>query len=319
MSAAPEIPFAFTAERLDGHRQDAAWLATVLEDSATRYVPVTVGPASLHNSYIWQGATPRALLLDAKMAAPLRSTAFCCVLLGEVQGRPCFALGLEGDTALPDVTHDDLRGVSALLPADELALLGYARAMVHWQRQHRFCGHCGALMQDRRGGHERQCGACGSQYFPRIDPAIIVLVTDGARALLGRQPSWPKGRYSTIAGFVEHGETLEAAVAREVKEETNITVQAPRYVASQPWPYPGSLMLGFRAEALDSDVRCNDGELEHAAWFTRDEIAQSVDGGLMMPPSRSISYRLIKGWFEEEAGRDFGALRHVDPNKAGRR
>jgi NAD+ diphosphatase len=314
MNDAPEIPFAFTAERLDGHRQDAAWVAAALKDAGTRYVPVRAGL----NSYIWQGDTPRALLLDARAAMPLQADAFCCVLLGEVQGKPCFALGLEADTKLPEAQHDDLRGVSGLLPADDLALLGYARAMVHWQRQHRFCGHCGTLMHDERAGHERKCGNCGSQYFPRIDPAIIVLVTDGTRCLLGRQPSWPKGRYSTIAGFVEHGETLEAAVIREVKEETNIEVRAPRYVSSQPWPYPGSLMLGFRAEAESRDIHNNDGELEHAAWFSRDDIADSVDKGLMMPPSRSISYKLIKGWFEEEAGRDFGKLRHMDPNKAGK-
>lgn len=314
MSTTSEIPFAFSAERLDGRRQDTAWLAAALADAATLFVPVRGGM----NFYTWQGDVPRALLLDAATAKPLQAAAFCCVLLGEVQGKPCFALGLD-DGAPLSAQHDDLRSVSGLLPADELALLGYARAMVHWQRQHRFCGNCGTLMRDARAGHERDCGNCGSQYFPRIDPAIIVLVTDGERCLLGRQPSWPAGRYSTIAGFVEHGETLEAAVIREVREETNIEVRAPRYLASQPWPYPGSLMLGFRAEAASTDIRCNDGELEHAAWFSRDDIAGSVDQGLMMPPSRSISYRLIKGWFEEEAGRDFGALRHLDPNKAGRR
>ncbi|HSN18745.1 MAG TPA: NAD(+) diphosphatase [Gammaproteobacteria bacterium] len=315
MNTLPEIPFAFTAERLDGFRQDQAWLAAALADPGTLFVPVRGGV----NSYIWRDGTPHALLLDAATAAPLRAADFCCVLLGEVNGKPCFALGLDTDVVLPEARHDDLRSVSALLSYEDLGLLGYARAMVHWHRQHRYCGHCGALMQSARAGHERKCGTCGMQWFPRIDPAIIVLVTDGDRALLGRQASWPKGRYSTIAGFVEHGETLEAAVAREVQEETNITVQAQRYVASQPWPYPGSLMLGFRAEALNSDIRNNDGELEHAAWFTRDEIAHSVDKGLMMPPSRSISYRLIRGWFDEEAGRDFGALRHVDPNKAGKR
>jgi len=318
MSTAPEIPFVFAAERLDGRRQDAPWLAAALTDAQTRYVPVRAGRAGMENSYIWQGDAPRALLLDAAAAAPLRAAAFCCVLMGELQGKPCFALGLYEGAPLSGQL-DDLRSVSGLLPADELALLGYARAMVHWQRQHRFCGHCGTLMQDERAGHERKCGNCGSQYFPRIDPAIIVLVTDGTRCLLGRQPSWPKGRYSTIAGFVEHGETLEAAVIREVKEETNIEVRTPRYVASQPWPYPASLMLGFRADAASTDIHNNDGELEHAAWFSRDDIADSVDSGLMMPPSRSISYKLIKGWFEEEAGRDFGALRHVDPNKTGKR
>jgi NAD+ diphosphatase len=315
MSDASPIPFLFAAERLDGHRQDAVWLAAALADAGTRFVPVRAG----QNSYVWQGDTPRALLLEAKSAAPLLPRAFCCVLLGEVGGKPCFALGLGLDATLPEAQHDDLRSVSALLPSDELALLGYARAMVHWQSQHRHCGHCGALMQDARAGHERACGNCGSQHFPRIDPAIIVLVTDGKRCLLGRQPSWPKGRYSTIAGFVEHGETLEAAVIREVREETNIEVRAPRYQSSQPWPYPGSLMLGFRAEAMSTEIRNNDGELEHAAWFTRDEIAESVDKGLMMPPTRSISYRLIREWFEEETGRSFAALRHQDPNQAGRR
>ena len=315
MTTAPDIPFAFSAERLDGHRQDSAWLAAALADAGTRYVPVRAG----QSSYLWRGDVPRALLLDAPAAKPLLANAFCCVLLGEVQGKPCFALGLEADAPLPDAQHDDLRSVSGLLPTEELALLGYARAMVHWQHQHRFCGNCGAATRDARAGHERECPTCGSQYFPRIDPAIIVLVTDGERCLLGRQASWPKGRYSTIAGFVEHGETLEAAVIREVREETDVRVRAPRYVASQPWPYPGSLMLGFRAEAVTTGIRHNDGELEHAAWFTRGDIADSVDRGLMMPPSRSISYRLIKGWFEEEAGRDFGALRHLDPNKAGKR
>ena len=314
MSTGSEIPFAFAAERLDGRRQDAAWLAAALADAATLYVPVRNG----QSSYIWNDGAPRALLLDAATAVPLRAADFCCVLLGEVDGRPCFALGLDDDAVLPEARHDDLRSVSALLPEADLALLGYARAMVHWHRQHRYCGYCGALMQSARAGHERVCGSCGAHWFPRIDPAIIVLVTDGARCLLGRQASWPKGRYSTIAGFVEHGETLEAAVIREVKEETNIEVRNPRYQSSQPWPYPGSLMLGFRAEAASTAIRCNDGELEHAAWFSRDDIASSVDQGLMMPPSRSISYRLIKSWFEAEPGRDFGALHHQDPNKAGK-
>lgn len=308
------IPFHFEAARLGERRHDSGWVQAALADRDTLYVPVRGGV----NSYLWDGDAPRALLLDAATAAPLRAADFCCVLLGEVDGKPCFALGLDTDVVLPEARHDDLRGISALLSFEELALLGYARAMVHWHRQHRYCGHCGSLMQSARAGHERVCGSCGTHWFPRIDPAIIVLVTDAERCLLGRQPSWPKGRYSTIAGFVEHGETLEAAVLREVKEETDVDARAPRYLSSQPWPYPGSLMLGFRAEAVSTAINCNDGELEHAAWFSRDEIADSVNRGLMMPPSRSISYRLIKGWFEEEPGRSFAALKHTDPNKAGR-
>ena len=308
------IPYLFSAERLGAHRADAEWLAAALADPGTRYVPVRAG----QNSYLWNGGAPRALLLDADYTEILKPEAFCCVLLGEIGGKPCFALGLEEKAMLPDARHDDLRSVSALLSDDDLALLGYARAMVHWQNQHRFCGRCGSFMVNEQAGHVRSCKQCGAQWFPRIDPAIIVLVTDGERCLLGRQAAWPKGRYSTIAGFVEHGETLEAAVMREVKEETDVQIREPRYMSSQPWPYPSSLMLGFRAEAETTAIRCNDSELEHAAWFTRQDIADSVDEGLMMPPSRSISYRLIKTWYEEEPGRSFAELKHKDPNRAGR-
>ncbi|HEY1773990.1 MAG TPA: NAD(+) diphosphatase [Gammaproteobacteria bacterium] len=308
------IPYSFSAERLGAHRADPEWLKAALADAGTRYVPVRSGK----NSYLWNHGAPRALLLDAAYAEILKPEAFCCVLLGEIGGKPCFALGLEEKAMLPEARHDDMRSVSALLSDDDLALLGYARAMVNWQDQHRFCGRCGSFMLSERAGHERSCKRCGTRWFPRIDPAIIVLVTEGERCLLGRQAVWPKGRYSTIAGFVEHGETLEAAVTREVKEETDIEVREPRYQSSQPWPYPSSLMLGFRAEAVSTAIRCTDGELEHAAWFTRQEIADSVDDGLMMPPSRSISYRLIKTWYEEEPGRSFAALKHVDPNRAAR-
>jgi NAD+ diphosphatase len=308
------IPFSFSVERLGAHRADAEWLKGALAEAGTRYVPVCAGK----NSYIWNGGAPRALLLDAAYAELLKPVAFCCVLLGEIGGKPCFALGLEEGAMLPDARHDDLRSVSALLSDDDLALLGYARAMVHWQEQHRFCGRCGSFMLSERAGHERSCKHCGTRWFPRIDPAIIVLVTEGERCLLGRQAVWPKGRYSTIAGFVEHGETLEAAVIREVREETDIEIRDPRYMSSQPWPYPSSLMLGFRAEAVSKAIRCNDGELEHATWFTRQDIADSVDNGLMMPPTRSISYRLIKTWYEEEPGRSFAELKHTDPNRAAR-
>ena len=312
-----DIPYLFNApdrERLGARRHDADWLKAALADAGTRFVPVR----GADNGYVWDGDVPRALLLDGVQAAPHLSSAHCVVLLGELGGRVHFALGLAAGAALPAAEYDDMRRVSALLDAGELALLGYARAMVHWHATHRFCGRCGGTTMSVRAGHERVCEACGAQLFPRLDPAIIVLVTDGDRCLLGRQPSWPKGRYSSIAGFVEHGETLEAAVEREVREETDIRVRDVRYQSSQPWPYPGSLMLGFRAAAVSTAIRCNDGELEHAAWFSRDEIAAAVDQGLMMPPSRSISYRLIKRWFEEEPGRAFAALRHQDPNKAGR-
>ena len=188
----------------------------------------------------------------------------------------------------------DLRLAASLLPHEEAGLLAYARAMISFRHRHRFCGSCGAPTAPQQNGRVMVCArkGCGTESFPRVDPAIIVLVTDGDRALLGRQPGWPAGRYSTIAGFVEPGESLEDAVRREVLEETGIETGAMSYQSSQPWPFPRSLMLGFRAQALTTEVRLGDRELEDARWFHRDELA----GGSMMPFSQSIAYRLIHEW-----------------------
>ena len=165
-------------------------------------------------------------------------------------------------------------GLASLLPVDEAGLLGYARAMVAWRRRHRYCGTCGAKTMPAKGGHVLVCTnpVCRHEQFPRIDPAIIVLVSDGERALLGRQAAWPRGRYSTIAGFVEPGESLEDAVAREVLEETGVRVAEIEYHSSQPWPFPSSLMLGFTAHALTQEVHLRDQELEDARWFTRADL-----------------------------------------------
>ena len=197
---------------------------------------------------------------------------------------------------------EDLRQIASVLPAEEAGILGYARAMMSWRRRHRFCGSCGARTLPARSGHVLVCSdpGCRSEQFPRIDPAIIVLVSDGDRALLGRQASWPPGRYSTIAGFVEPGESLEDAVAREVGEETGILVDSIEYHSSQPWPFPASLMLGFTARAVTQEVRLRDQELEDARWFTR---AQLAAGTPLLPPRQSISFRLIEHWYEA-GGRD---------------
>jgi NAD+ diphosphatase len=194
------------------------------------------------------------------------------------------------------VEFADLRLTAGLLPADDAGLLAYARAMIYWRQRHRYCGACGAPTRAGSGGHVMVCTAagCGAESFPRIDPAIIVLVSDGERALLGRQASWPAGRYSTIAGFVEPGESLEDAVAREVREETDIEVDEVAYHSSQPWPFPSSLMVGFHARATSTAIRCPDGELEDARWFSRAELAQGTPA---LPPPQSISFRLIADWY----------------------
>jgi NAD+ diphosphatase len=197
----------------------------------------------------------------------------------------------------------ELRRMSPLLATAEAALLAYARGMLQWHRRHRFCGVCGGPTTSRHGGHLRVCdgAACGADHFPRTDPAVIMLVTrpggDGGACLLGRQARWPAGMFSTLAGFVEPGESLEEAVAREVGEETGVRVDRIRYRGSQPWPFPSSLMLGFRAEAAaDAEIALDDEELEDARWFTRGDLARFGERGLRLPRADSIARALIEEW-----------------------
>jgi NAD+ diphosphatase len=189
----------------------------------------------------------------------------------------------------------DLRYLGTVLPADEANLVAHARALVLWHASQVFCGVCGSSARPEAAGNSRVClnDDCRREIFPRVDPAIIVLVANGDRCLLGRQISWPEGRYSTIAGFVEPGESLEDAVRREVYEETNIRVGKVSYHSSQPWPFPSSLMLGFMAEALSRDIHLNDGELEDAQWFSRKELAS---GFPKLPFRISIARRLVDHW-----------------------
>lgn len=202
-----------------------------------------------------------------------------------------------------DAVWRDLRAFGVALPAGEAAVLAYARGMVFWHQAHRFCGRCGTPTESRRAGHLRACTneTCGAPGFPRTDPAVIMLVTDGDRCLLGRQAKWPEGMVSTLAGFVEPGETLEEAVAREVAEEAGITVGAVTYRGSQPWPFPSSLMVGFWAEAVTTDIRVDQDELEEAMWVRRADLAgfgEVGDGrsGWKLPRRDSISRWLIETW-----------------------
>ncbi len=289
-------------DRLGHRRKDTAWLDERMADPATQFVPVW-NTASL----IEPAPAGRARFLDRDAVEALGQAAARPILLGRFAGRVVFAVDLgkgERDTP-PPASHGQfrsLRTAAMLLPADEAALLAYAQGMVLWDRRHRYCGRCGAATDSRDAGHVRVCPneACGQSWFPRIDPAIIVLVTDGDRALLGRQASWPTGVYSTIAGFAEPGESLEDAVAREVMEETGVVVKNPRYHSSQPWPFPSSLMLGFTATAVDTRISLNDNELEDARWFTRDELLAGYGNRGPTPPSTiSIAFRLVSDWYDD--------------------
>jgi NAD+ diphosphatase len=275
-------------------RDDPAWFAAALAESSSRGIP-------LWNSrnLVTAGDAPRAAFVPLNQ---VNSTDL--ILLGRFDGIHYFAYeidSVEPPSLAAGTRFEDLRLIASTLPPDEAGLLGYARALVSWQRRHRFCGICGAGTLPAKSGHVLVCTdpSCRHEQFPRIDPAIIVLVSDGERALLGRQASWPVGRYSTIAGFVEPGESLEDAVAREVFEETGIEVGRIEYHSSQPWPFPASLMLGFTAHALTTQVNLRDQELEDARWFERADLAAN---GALLPPRLSISYRLIEHWFDAGTG-----------------
>ena len=197
----------------------------------------------------------------------------------------------------------DLREMGSLLPADEAALVAYARAIIWWHRRHRFCGVCGAATEPAEAGHVRRCTDpdCAQPAFPRTDPAVIVLVHDGDRILLGRQRGWPAAMHSVLAGFVEPGESLESCVVREVREESGIVVDDIRYHSSQPWPFPQSLMVGFFARATTRDITIDESELETAGWFDRATVAAApgemrTDIPFSLPRRLSIARRLIEEW-----------------------
>jgi NAD+ diphosphatase len=208
---------------------------------------------------------------------------------------PWFAAAIRDDIDRPGLTLD-LRAAAARWPALPASIFAQARALLHWQARNRFCGSCGERLQLIRGGFAAHCPRCEIEHYPRTDPAIIVAVSDGERLLLGRQAGWPDKRYSVLAGFLEPGESLEQAVAREVMEEAGVRVDQVRYLASQPWPFPSSLMLGFCAAAAPQPIRIG-AELEDARWFSAAEIRDQVAaGGLMVSPRLSISRWLIDDW-----------------------
>jgi len=191
-----------------------------------------------------------------------------------------------------------LRMLGPSIAADEASLAVHAVGIARWHQTHQFCANCGVATEMAEAGHTRVCPSCGTHHFPRTDPAVIMLITDGDdRALLGRQPVWPEGRFSTLAGFVEPGETLDDAVRREVMEEVGITVGEVTYAGSQPWPFPSSLMLGFFGRALSTDITVDDNEIAEARWFTREQVTEMTAASeLLLPPNVSISRWLLQKW-----------------------
>ena len=310
----------YTASGLDRQamrRSNAEWLSTQEKHAKMRVVPVWQDKNLVENI----GSSPLPLMPDGSTAQRLLKVADIKLFLGLLDGEPLFGVDLSSlhqkDINLilgPEPTFVDLRTAGWLLPRDQAAILAYTRGLAYWHRTNGFCGLCGSSTNTIQGGHVRKCTneACGRESYPRTDPAVIMLVIDdgigglGPRCLLGRHVRWDISMYSTLAGFVEPGESLEEAVGREVLEEAGLTVHDVTYMGSQPWPFPASLMLGYRATAVNTEIHIEREELADARWFTPDEISQFGEWGAnisdetpRLPRQDSIARWLVETWLKE--------------------
>jgi NAD+ diphosphatase len=310
-------------ERAGLRRRDTGWIVERIADPVSLFVPVWRNQSLVIEL---DGGEPRAVVLPSTSIAEIIGQSLVAeerlargevVFLGVIEERAHFALDLSPVEAPLEMLHSpalaasgieaatvrfaDLRQIGPQIDRREGALLALARAMMFWHSRHRYCGLCGSATRSEEAGHMRRCtnALCNTMHFPRTDPAVIMLVTNGDRALMGRSKNFVPGMYSTLAGFVEPGESLEMAVAREVREETGIEVGPVHYHSSQPWPFPANIMLGFHAEALTTEITVDYGELEDARWYERDWLLSHVDDdSFRLPRLDSIARRLIGDWLQ---------------------
>jgi len=300
LASRPNVYSSSPLDRIATRREDSAWIEERLAQADTLFVPVW------RNRNLVRGmeeGSPEAVFISGEAAATLRMQGGPWAFLGVQDEQAVFAVDVSAaDDPLPLLPPAmgqfvDLRSVGWGVPNPEAAVLAHARGLMHWRTRHRFCGVCGGVCDARSSGHMMVCTACEAQHFPRTDPAVIMLVTRGDRALLGHSQRFPRASmYSTLAGFVEPGETLEEAVRREVFEEAGIRVGAVHYHSSQPWPFPGNIMLGFYGEGLTDDITIDPEEMLDVRWFSREEISDPAAHNFALPRMDSIARRLIEDW-----------------------
>jgi len=279
-------------DRVSERRRDAGWIASLLEEPTTRVIPLTDLKPPIRNG--------GEMALDWQPVSQWRdviATGATLVLLGIAEGRAHFAVDATDADLAPDPATEniDVRTLAPLIAGAEAAILAEARSVVDWHARHRFCAQCGTPSAVAAGGWTRHCPRCKAHHFPRVDPVVIMLAVRGERALLGRGRRRPGARFSCLAGFMEPGETLEDAVRREVREESGIRCGRVRYLASQPWPFPSTLMMGFLAEALTEEITVDPEELVEARWFARDEIRDMVARAAAGDPDPATTVQSLPG------------------------
>lgn len=305
--AAGEAPLDFSTNL----RGDTRYHEANLLDPATRFLMLTGGrPVILSDE---ARTYCRIKWVEAATALAAGANLDAALFLGRIgpQGPARYALAVDDDAGQrapehlsPAVDYRSLVSQGTMSEAD-MAAVATARSLSHWHEHSRYCGKCGALTRAAEAGWKRICVGCHTQFFPRVDPVVIMLVSDGERALLAREPHFPPGMYSALAGFVEPGESLEQAVARETREEVGLEIRDIHCIANQPWPMPHSLMIGFFASArADALLSVKEPEIEAARWCSAGELAQMLEGrhpeGLWLPPRQAIANRLIRAWLQSE-------------------
>ncbi len=307
----PLLGAATLFDRASERRADPHYLAALASEPAARFLLLVGGKASI----VSNAELARVRWFTKPELDGLGVGTNDAMLLGTEGGAGRFAVAVQAEPDAPRLEAVkplvDLRSLAngGTMSAGDLSLLGEAKALADWHETSRFCGACGGATALRDGGWRRVCERCGREHFPRVDPVVIMLVTDGARCVLGREARFPPGMYSALAGFVEPGEDIEHAVRRETREEVGVEVGAVTYALSQPWPFPHSLMIGCFAQALSADLAVNTGELEFARWFKRDEVGRMLEGiheqDLSLPGRYAIAHALVRRWLEIPTPREF--------------